>query len=80
MLDKKSDISRIIDHLYEKKLIERKECPQDRRQKDINITKQGLELLSQMDECEKKVDTLLKNLSQQEVKQLNIMLDKIREK
>lgn len=80
MLDKNSDVSRIVDKLYEKGLVDRKENSIDRRQKDITITPKGLELLSQMDECERKVDTLLQNLTIDEIKQLNALLDKIREK
>ncbi len=78
MLDKNSDVSRVVDRLYVKKYINRKECSTDRRQKQISISTNGLELLAQMDECEKKVDLLLNNLSLQEVKQLNFLLDKIR--
>ncbi|MEE4259921.1 MAG: MarR family transcriptional regulator [Bacteroidales bacterium] len=78
MLDKKSDVSRIVDKLFAKKLIVRKENLTDRRQKDLEITNKGLSLLTQMDNCEKIVDTLLSNLSLDEVKQLNRLLDKIR--
>ncbi|MFA5817808.1 MAG: MarR family transcriptional regulator [Bacteroidales bacterium] len=79
MLDKSSDVSRIIDRLYEKGYIDRNENPDDRRQKDIAITKKGLELLDKMVDCEKKVDMLLENLTPDEVKELNRLLDKIRE-
>jgi DNA-binding MarR family transcriptional regulator len=79
MLDKDSDVSRIVDRLFEKGLISRKENPDDRRQKSVEITTKGLELLDKMFICEQKVDTLLKNLSMDEVKQLNCLIDKIRE-
>ena len=79
MLDRNSDISRLVDRLFQRGLIRRTECNEDRRQKDVEITQAGLEILGQMDECEKKVDTLLSNLSLDEVKQLNFLLDKIRE-
>jgi DNA-binding MarR family transcriptional regulator len=79
MLDKDSDISRIVDRLFEKSLISRKENPDDRRQKSVEITTKGMELLDKMFNCEKKVDTLLKNLSMDEVQQLNYLMDKIRE-
>ena len=78
MLDKNSDVSRIVDKLYERGLITRCEKSTDRRQKDVDISDKGLELLSSMDECEKQVDTLLSNLTEDEVKQLNTLLDKIR--
>lgn len=79
MLDKDSDVSRIVDRLFEKGLLSRKENPDDRRQKSVEITTKGLELLDKMFSCEQKADTLLKNLSIEEVKQLNYLLDKIRE-
>ncbi len=78
MLDKNSDVSRIVDKLYERGLVTRCEKSTDRRQKDVDISDKGLELLSSMDECEKQVDTLLSNLTEDEVKQLNTLLDKIR--
>ncbi len=78
MLDKNSDVSRIVDKLYERGLITRCEKSTDRRQKDVDISDKGLKLLSSMDECEKQVDTLLSNLTEDEVKQLNTLLDKIR--
>lgn len=78
MLDKNSDVSRIVDKLYERGLVTRCEKSTDRRQKDVDISDKGLDLLAAMDDCEKKVDTLLSNLTEDEVKQLNALLDKIR--
>lgn len=78
MLDKKPDMSRVVDKLYKKGMVSRTENNTDRRLKDVSITKKGLELLGQMDECEKQVDTLLKNLTPEEVDELNRLLDKIR--
>lgn len=78
MLDRYSDVSRIVDKLYMRGLVARKENSMDRRQKDIEITDKGLKLLSEMDEIEKKVDTLLNHLNNEEVIELNRILDKIR--
>ncbi|MEI7664268.1 MAG: MarR family transcriptional regulator [Bacteroidota bacterium] len=78
MLDKSSDVSRIVDNLLEKGLIIRKEGSSDRRQKEIDITAKGLALLSEMIECDKKADTLLQNLTIEETIELNRLLDKIR--
>ena len=78
MLDKSSDVSRIVNKLHLKGLLDRSENSEDRRQKQIEITVNGLSLLEQMDDCEKKVDSLLKNLTLEEVQQLNQLLDKIR--
>ena len=79
MLDKNSDMSRIVDRLFKKGYLKRKENPLDRRQKDISISENGLKLLEKMYECEKASDELLNMLSIEEVKELNILLDKIRE-
>ncbi len=78
MLDKSSDVSRIVDTLFRKGLVNRKENPADRRQKEIDISDKGLALISEMPECEKQMDQLLGNLSPEEVSQLNHLLDKIR--
>ena len=79
MLDRSSDVSRLIDKLYDLGLVDRKENTTDRRQKDIVITDKGIQLLSSMRDCEKKADTLLQNLTDEEVFELNRILDKIRD-
>ena len=76
MLDKDSDVSRIVDRLVQKGLASRV----DRRQKSVNVTETGLALLDKMFNCEQKADTLLSNLTTEEVNKLNQLLDKIREK
>ena len=78
MLDKDSDVSRIVDRLFEKGLVSRKENAQDRRQKSVEITEVGSTLLDRMYNCETESDTLLNNLTEDEVKELNRLLDKIR--
>lgn len=79
MLDKNSDVSRIVDKLYEKGYIDRKESQEDRRQKDVEITDKGIELLSGMYDCENTADTLLNKLTLEEVIELNRLLNKIRD-
>jgi len=80
MLDKNSDVSRIVDRLYKKGLVERKESLSDRRQKDILISNNGIDMIGKMTVCEKKQDEILSNLNKEEVKLLNELLDKIRRK
>jgi DNA-binding MarR family transcriptional regulator len=79
MLDKKSDMSRIVERLFAQKLVDRIENISDRRQKEITITTKGMNLLDKMNDCEKHTDALLKNLTEEEAKELNRLLDKIRE-
>ena len=70
MLDKSSDVSRLVDKLFEKGLIDRKENEIDRRQKDVVITEKGLTLLAEMLDCEDQVDAVLHNLTDEEVVEL----------
>lgn len=79
MLDKMSDASRIIDKLKVKKLVIRKECPNDRRSVDILITEKGLELLKSLDTVDEAPKELFKSLTITEVKTLNDLLDKLRD-
>lgn len=78
MLDRDSDVSRIVDRLYEKGLVTRVEDQADRRRKSVAITQKGLDLLDAMFPCEQKADTLLSNLTLEEIRELNRLLDKIR--
>lgn len=78
MLDKLSDASRIVDRLLKKGLVERNVCPADKRLVDIIISKQGLVLLSKMEERIQKSADLLNNLTAEEANLINQLLDKIR--
>ena len=78
MLDKNSDVSRIIDRLKQKKLVSRKECKMDRRQKDVLISSNGMNLLAELDKYDHEIDLILSGLSEEETVQLNELLDKLR--
>lgn len=78
MLDKSSNASRLVDKLLLKKLIDRKTCPDDRRQVDIKITEKGLQLLAELDEKMKLLDELMKSISEEEAEQTGNLLDKLR--
>jgi len=79
MLDKTSNASRIVDKLEAKGLVTRKQCPDDRRTVDVLITDKALALLKEMDGLEGGIKTGITNLSEQEAKDLNRLLDKIRD-
>lgn len=78
MLDKNSDASRIIDRLKSKKLVSRKECKTDRRQKDVLITQKGLDLLAELDKFDMEFDKVFESFDEKELKKLNKTLDKVR--
>ena len=80
MIDKMSNATRLVDKLVLKKLATRELNPNSRRQVDINITNDGLDLLLLID---KEIDAQQPplhylNLSVKELEQLNVILDKIR--
>lgn len=77
MLDKNSDVSRLIDRLVAKKLVEKKICPSDKRAADILITETGLEILEALSKKQKEIDGIL-GLTDEEAKQLSDLLDKAR--
>jgi DNA-binding MarR family transcriptional regulator len=78
MLDKMSDTSRIVDRLLIKGLVKKTICETDRRLVDITITKKGEKLLEKLDERNTEMDSVMNNLSEEESKTLNQLLDKIR--
>src|SRR3954467_2542817 len=49
MLDRNSDIPRLLDRLVKKELITKTICPSDKRAADVVITDQGLALLEKID-------------------------------
>ena len=79
MLDRMSDASRIVDKLFTKQLLLRKECPNDRRSVDIIITDKGLELLKSLDYIDELSKENIKSLNDDEINTLNNLLDKLRD-
>lgn len=78
MLDKQSDVSRLIDRLTQKGLVERSICESDRRKMDVKISEMGLEVLGQLDDEVPKLDDRMNQLTLEEMEILNNLLDKLR--
>ncbi|MEX2379665.1 MAG: MarR family transcriptional regulator, partial [Vicingaceae bacterium] len=78
MIDKMSNVSRLIDKLKDKDLVLRTINQDDRRQVDIEITEKGLKLLKEIDHVQSKIKEHFKTLTEEEAKQLNNLLDKLR--
>ena len=76
MIERAPNATRLMDKLCSKELIKRLPCPNDRRVVHIEITKKGLELLSEIDKEFK--EDILENLSEEEALTLSDLLDKIR--
>src|SRR6202012_1106004 len=78
MLDKMSDTSRIVDRLVKKGLVKKSPNAEDRRLVDVVITLKGKKLLEKIDPYEDEADKFMGNLSEEETKTLNDLLDKLR--
>ena len=78
MLDKMSDVSRLIERLREKGLVDRKTCESDRRNMDICITQKGIDLLKELNTDMNEINKKFSTLNQGEVEMLNELLDKLR--
>ena len=76
MIQKSPNVTRLMDKLFDKQLIERTRCENDRRVVYIKIKKKGNELLEKINM--KEFDDVLNVLNDQEAKTLNTLLDKIR--
>ncbi len=78
MLDKNSDVTRIVDRLIRNEMAERCSSKEDRRKVEITITDKGLSALSRLDDQNRIMDDIVSGLSNDEVEMLNALLDKIR--
>ena len=79
MICKSSNTTRLIDKLLLKELVTRKECPDNRRKIEVLITTKGLEILAALEPLiDAHENQFASNLSEQELNQLNILLEKYR--
>ena|SRR5688572_9328474 len=78
MLDKMSDVSRIVERLRLKGLVLRQSAEKDKRSVQVIITPKGLSLLESIDPELDLLGKLVGNLTPEETTLLNKMLDKIR--
>ena len=78
MLDKNSDVSRLVSRLISKEFIIKSQSPKDKRAADIHITEPGLEVLKKIDSKMDQIDVRLLKLTREEAGQLNFLLDKSR--
>jgi DNA-binding MarR family transcriptional regulator len=79
MLDKNSDVSRLLDRLIGKNLVAKTQCPEDKRAANICINASGLELLQKLDNDIDNLDKQLITLSKEEANLLSSLLDKCRD-
>ncbi len=78
MIDNASNVSRLVEKLRKKGLVERKQCLSNRRAVDITLTNDGFELLKQINN-RRLNENIMKSLTLDEARQLNNLLDKLRD-
>ncbi len=80
MIEKSPNTTRLMDKLFEKGLIDRERCNDDRRIVFVQISEQGLELLAQIDLefSSEKANLVPKTLTDEEADTLSDLLDKLR--
>ena len=78
MLDRNSDISRLLERLLKKELVSKRQSENDKRAANVSITEKGLELLTSIDEKFREFETSHFKLSETEATQLSQLLDKAR--
>lgn len=78
MLDKSSDITRLVERLLEKNLVVRRQDQKNRRKINVKLNIMGHSLVSKMDKDIRNFEGFIEHLSDKEIKQLNSLLNKIR--
>jgi len=78
MLDKSSNVSRLVEKLRQKGYVTRGECGADRRQVDLLITEKGLDVLAALDENLEAQPGMDRFVTKKEAKHLNELLDRLR--
>ncbi|MGB0521510.1 MAG: MarR family winged helix-turn-helix transcriptional regulator [Flammeovirgaceae bacterium] len=78
MIEKMSDVTRLLDRLKSKGLVDRCICEHNRRKVDVYITEQGKQLLREIDPVMEKGRKQYQSLSPEEAELLSDLLDKLR--
>jgi len=77
MVTKMSNTTRLVDKLIAKGYVDREVCAENRRKVEITITKEGLDILVELDKVmEQTEEELLKNFNEKELQTLNQLFDK----
>lgn len=79
LINKRGDLTRLIDKLVKLQLVDRNLNPENRRMVDLLITQKGMDLLSDMDPDVNQIENFKSKISEAEAKSLNEILDKIRD-
>ena len=79
MVQRSSNITRIVDKLVVKNYVNRKECPTNRRKMDITITEEGINILKQLDiKVQAFHEPFVNKLDQKELSTLKSLIQKLK--
>ena len=79
MIDRSSNTTRLVDKLIAKEWVKRQICIENRRKVEIFITSSGLDVLKKLDPItEHNNETILKNLTGNQLEELNQLLETLR--
>ncbi|QTY28255.1 MarR family winged helix-turn-helix transcriptional regulator [Flavobacterium sp. CS20] len=80
MVTKMSNTTRLVDKLIDKKLVNRKVCPENRRKVEISITKKGEDFLNKLNaSVESKELEMTNHLKTKNLEQINKLLNQLRQ-
>lgn len=79
MLDKKRDLTRLLDKLQSLELVDRRPCPDNRRRMEVRLTEKGLAVLTELNaEVERTFFGRFGHLDAEEAEELSRLLDRLR--
>jgi len=78
MIEKSSNVPRIVDRLVAKKLVKRNTSKEDKRETLITLTEKGVEKLLEANKLNDKLSTEIFGISNEEATVLNDLLEKLR--
>jgi len=78
MLDRNSDVSRLVDRLLKQELVTREEDAQNRRKVIVKITDIGLKLLEELQPLIDEMNRYFAQIPEEQLTQVNAVLDQIR--
>ena len=79
MIEKNSNVPRILDRLVRKELITRKQSDEDRRETECTLTEKGIALLAKVTAHIKEEKSAQINLDEKTAAALNLILENLRE-
>ena len=79
ILVKSPDLTRLLDRLVKKNLVDRQICPENRRKMNIKLTKHGKQVFKEANnDAKRSVNNFFENLTEKEAGQLREIMRKVR--